>query len=66
MAISSDNLAQLTARVGVLRLGTGRLSAKAASYELKADGTGQFIWDRPTSTDGDPDDTADTWSNERE
>lgn len=66
MAIQSEQLAQITARVGVVRLGTGRLGAAPDAYQLKADGTGQIIWDRPVASDGNPDDTASSWSTDRE
>jgi hypothetical protein len=69
MAIQQSNLAQLTARAGVLRAGTGRAGAAPKVYELKANGTGQIIWDRAqagTVGEGNPDDTADTWATGRE
>lgn len=65
MAIQKSQLAQLTARAGVLRAGTGRAEAYGKAYELKADGSGQLIWDRPVSTDGDPA-TGGSWTNGRE
>jgi len=66
MAIDSEELAQITARAGVLRAGTGRAGATGKAFELKANGTGQIIWDRPVASDGDPDDTAPSWTNGRE
>lgn len=64
--IAESELSQLTARAGILRAGTGRAGALAKSYELRADGTGQFIWQRPVATDGDPDDTAGSYTTVRE
>jgi hypothetical protein len=66
MGLASEQLAQITSRVGVVRLGTGRLGAVAKDYELKADGSGQWIWNRPVARDGDPDDTASGWTTSRE
>lgn len=67
MAITSEQLAQLTARTGVARCGTARAGAVAKSYELRvATADGQFIWQRPVATDGDPDDTASGWVTGRE
>jgi hypothetical protein len=65
MAIASEQLAQLTARMAVLRMSTGRLGAFGPDYELKADSSGQIIWNRATATDGDPGASA-TWTTERE
>lgn len=57
MAIDSNDLAQITARLGVLRLGTGRLGAVESADRLKSNG--EFIWNR--TDQGDPDDTAAGW-----
>lgn len=56
-SLDESKLSQITARAGVLRAGCGRAGSLAKSYELRADGSGQFMWQRPTETDGDPDDT---------
>jgi len=69
MAIQQSNLAQLTGRAGILRAGTGRSGAAPKAYELKADGTGQIIWNRAQATttgEGNPDDTAAGWTTGRE
>lgn len=65
MSITSEQLAQVTARSGVLRAATGRAEAFGKAYELKADGSGQLIWDRPVATDGDPGTTV-AWATVRE
>lgn len=62
MAIINSQLAQLTARAGVLRAGTGRAGAHGKSYELKNDNSGQIIWQRPVAEDGNPDDTVAGWT----
>lgn len=66
MPLSESNLSEITARAGVLRAGTGRAGSLAKSYELRADGSGQFIWQRPVANDGDPDDTAGSFTTVRE
>lgn len=66
MGLDSEQLAQITARLGVARMGTARLGGQGKSYELKADGSGQIIWNRPVAKDGDPDDTSDGWTTGRE
>ena len=56
-SILQSNLAWLTARAGVLRAGTGRAGAAPKVYEMKADNTGQIIWNRNlpgTDDEGDP------------
>jgi len=63
--ITKSQLAQLTARAGVGRAGTMRAGAAPKAYKLKP-GTGQIIWTRPLPQDGDPDDTASTWTTGRE
>lgn len=65
MAITQSNLAQLTARSGILRAGTGRSAAAPPTTQLKAS-SAEIIWNRPPATDGNPDDTADTWTTVRE
>lgn len=68
MAIQLSNLAQLTARAGVGRAGTMRAGAAPKVYELKADGTGEVIWDRSQAgavNEGDPGVPA-TWTTGRE
>lgn len=65
MAIVLSQLAQLTSRAGLLRAGTGRAGAHGKSYELKPS-SGEIIWQRPVATDGNPDDTAASWTTERE
>jgi hypothetical protein len=64
--LESNDLAWITARTAVARCGTARLGAFGKAYELKADGSGELIWNRPVDKDGDPDDTADGWTNVRE
>jgi hypothetical protein len=66
LAIEGEQLAQITARAGVLRAGTGRAGAAPKSYELKADGSGEIIWNRPVASDGDPASTAAGWTTGRE
>lgn len=67
MAIVSEQLAQLTARSGVMRSGTGRSAAAPKSYELKSDGSGQILWNRPVMDDGRPPGTVTTsWTTLRE
>lgn len=66
--IQLSNLAWLTARAGVLRAGTGRAGAAPKVYELKADGSGQIIWNRSQASavnEGDPGAPA-TWTTGRE
>jgi hypothetical protein len=53
----------------VLRAGTGRAGAAAKAYELKADGSGEIIWDRVQAgqvDEGEPENTPGSWANERE
>jgi hypothetical protein len=38
----------------------------AEEWELKADGSGEFIWNRDADTDGNPDDTVANWTTVRE
>lgn len=61
MAINSNDLAQITARLGMLRLGTGRLGAVEIANRLKSNG--EFIWNRTDA--GDPDDTVAGWTTVR-
>ena len=53
MAISSEQLAQITSRAGVLRAGTGRAGVAAEKFEMKPN-SGEIIWNRPPAADGDP------------
>lgn len=64
MSITSEQLAQITARAGVGRAGTMRAGVAPKAYELKANG--EIIWNRPVSQDGDPDDTPAGWTTGRE
>lgn len=64
--LGSNDLAWLTARCGVARCATARCGAVAQDYELKADGTGEFIWERDPDADGGPRATSLTWGNDRE
>jgi len=67
MAITNSQLAQLTARAGVLRAGTGRAGGAPKSYKLKADGSGEILWDRPLPEDGRPPGTVTSgWTTGRE
>jgi hypothetical protein len=66
VAIADSELAQITARAGVGRAGTMRAGVTANADHLKADGSGEIIWNRPPSTDGDPAVTSDTYTTVRE
>lgn len=66
MGLASEQLAQITSRLGVARAGTARLGAAPAAYQLKADGSGEIIWNRPVDKDGDPATTAAGWTTGRE
>lgn len=66
MGLTSNELAQITARVGVARLGTARLGAIGKDYQLKANGTGEFIWNRPVEKDGHPATTVAGWAGDEE
>lgn len=59
-SINDSEIAQITARAGVGRAGTMRAGAVPKVYELKANGSGEIIWNRDVTRDGDPDDTTDT------
>jgi hypothetical protein len=61
--IASDNMAKITARLGVYRLATGRLACAPVRSQLDSDGTLKFH--RPNTSDGDPIYSTATWSNER-
>lgn len=58
MAIVDSQLAQITARAGVLRAGTGRAGCALHDPYLKVNSgsvAGQVVWNRPVERDGDPD-----------
>jgi hypothetical protein len=66
VSIASENLAQITARSGVLRSGTGRSGAAPDNDDfLKVTPAGEIIWNRPLPQDGNPDDTASGWTTSR-
>lgn len=65
MAILKSNLAQLTARAGILRAATGRSAVAPPTTQLKL-ASAEIIWNRPPAEDGNPDDTASTWTTVRE
>jgi len=66
MSIDSEELALLTARAGIGRAGCMRCGYAPKAYDMKPDGSGQIIWNRPAPPDGDPDDTPSTWTTVRE
>lgn len=66
MAINDSNMAQITARAGVGRAGTMRADVTFRDEAIKANNTGEIQWDRPVASDGDPDDTAATFTRVRE
>lgn len=64
MSITSDNMAQITARVNVGRAATMRSGCAPRVTHLEDDG--QLVFQRDTDSDGDPIYTALTWTNGRE
>lgn len=64
MAITSDNMGELTARLGVARVATCRSGLAPRVTHLE--GTGRLVFHRPLPQDGDRIDTALTWTNGRE
>lgn len=64
MAITSDNMAQITARAAVGRSATMR--SGCAPKRTHIEDTGRLVFHRDTDSDGDPIDTALTWTNGRE
>jgi hypothetical protein len=68
VAIVSDNLAQIAARLSrsppMLRLGTGRLGAIETANRLKPNG--EFIWNRDAPNKGNPDDTVASFTTQRD
>lgn len=62
-AVQSDNLVLQTARAGVGRAGAMRAGCAPARDRLEANG--HVIWDRPLPQDGEPDDTANSWTTVR-
>lgn len=61
MALASEQLSWITARLGVARLGAFRLGEVGPAGDLKenvAATGGQVIWDRDVPNDGNPDNTA--------
>lgn len=65
MAITESELAQITARAGVMRAGTARAGSAPKSYELKPS-SGEIIWNRDLPQDGAPATTAPNWTTGRE
>lgn len=65
-AIDNSNMAQITARSGVGRAGTMRAGVTFKTEEIKADATGEIIWDRDLPNDGNPDDTAASFTRVRD
>jgi len=64
VALSGDQIAQITARLGVLRLGTGRLGAVESANRLKSNG--EIIWNRDSPNLGNPDDTVASYTTQRD
>jgi hypothetical protein len=64
MAITSDNMAQITARVNVGRAATMRAGVALRITHLEDDG--RLVFQRDIDSDGDPISTALTWTNGRE
>ncbi len=64
--LGGRELAWITARVGLARVGASRMGAAPKLYEMKDDATGQIIWNRDRTNSGDPDDTNENWTNVRE
>lgn len=63
--IASDNMAKITARLGVARLGCSRLGCAPVASQLKPGGSGQIIFNRENNPDGDPVYSTATWTNAR-
>lgn len=63
--IASDNMAKITARLGVARLAASRLGCAPVRTQLKPGSTGQLIFNRPNDSDGDPVYSTATWTNVR-
>ncbi len=63
--IASDNIAKITARLGVARLGTSRLGCAPPVSRLKPGASGQLIFNRENNPDGDPIYSTATWTNAR-
>lgn len=67
MAIDSDDLAQMTARAGVGRAGTMRANVCPPASEMKDNGTGEILWDRPVTQDyGPPNAVLTSWTRGKE
>lgn len=64
MSITSDNMAQITARVNVGRSATMRSGCALRVTHLEDDG--RLVFHRDIDSDGDPINTALTWTNGRE
>ena len=52
--IASDNIAKITARLGVARLGCSRLGCAPVLSQLKPGASGELIFKRENNSDGDP------------
>lgn len=63
--IASENIAKITARLGVYKLATGRLGCAPVASQLKPGATGQLIFNRENDKDGDPLYSTATWTNLR-
>jgi hypothetical protein len=63
--IASDNMAKITARLGVARLGCSRIGCAPVASQLKPGSTGQIIFNRENNPDGDPVYSTATWTNVR-
>lgn len=60
--IASENIAKITARLGVYKLATGRLGCAPVLSQLKPGATGQLIFNRENNPDGDPVYSTATWT----
>lgn len=65
MAITSDNMTQLTARCGLARSGASRMYAAPRVDHLEPV-TGRIVFHRDTDKDGDPIYSTATWTTGRE
>jgi hypothetical protein len=63
--IASDNMAKITARLGVARLAASRLGCAPVLSQLKPGATGQLIFNRENDPDGDPIYSTATWTRVR-
>jgi len=64
-AITSDNMAKMTARAGIGRAGVIRAGCAPPVSQLTPDSTGEIIFNRANDADGDPIYSTATWTNLR-